>query len=114
MKKKRWLWLAGLVALHASIMASLALGLGYLSAWLASGSQEGERRRPFRSLAFSIRRWRLHIHHWFWAASLLLSNWFLDWHFPHLLTAFLGGVTVHGLTNYRDWHHIFWRRQNDH
>ncbi len=113
MKKKGLLWLPVLVALHASLVAGLALASGYLSAWLASGKKEGERRRPFRSLAFSIHRWQFHLHHWVWATSLLLSNWFLSWHFPRMLTAFLGGVAVHGLASYRDWHHIFWRHRDD-
>jgi len=105
----------GLVGLPL-LCGGLALGCHMFLAWLLSGFLLAKylggkaTSKPGRvpSIAFSLRRHRVHLHHWLICSvtmglTALTGTWFLPW---DSFYGFLGGMTLQGVYCYSDWHRI--------
>ena len=95
----------------ASMLISFELGLSlligyFLAAFLAGPATKQEGR--FKSLIFTIRQYRVHLHHWLLSLTILslavLFNFFVIT--PGIFYGLLGGVMFQGIVNYKDWKKI--------
>lgn len=90
-----------------SFELGLSLLIGYFLATLLAGPATKQEGR-FKSLIFTIRRYRVHLHHWLLSLTILslavLFNFFVIT--PGIFYGLLGGVMFQGIVNYKDWRKI--------
>lgn len=100
----------------ASMLISFELGLslliGYFLATFFAGAATKQQGR-FKSLIFSIRQYRVHVHHWLLSLAILslalVFNFFVI--APVLFYGFLSGITIQGIVNYQDWKQVVMRER---
>jgi len=88
----------------------VALLIGFLAASFFAGEEEGERGRV-GSLRIHVKDYVLHVHHWFYAAAIMVA---LPSNEPHkeVMYGFLAGILVQGLT-YRDFYKLVYRDDSE-
>ena len=90
-------------------LISLELYLGILLGYFLAKLSEGK----VPSVVFKIGDWKLHLHHWFLGAGILISalchNFLPIAPFSY---GILGGLIVQGISCYPDWYRIVVRRKN--
>ena len=84
---------------------------GYFLGKFLAGQETGQSGR-LKSLIFHIGSYRVHLHHWFLGAVLLLSVilFNLALPFPRFSYGFLGGCVIQGIHCYSDWAKILIRK----
>jgi hypothetical protein len=75
---------------------------------VVSGKQEGEQGR-LRSLRFTVGRYTLWLHHWFYSSLVSAACIWIGVRNPYVY-GFLAGGIVQGLT-YRDFYYVFFRTE---
>lgn len=80
--------------------------LGFLTAKFCAGRSSGKQGR-FKSLIFRIRKYKIHIHHWFFSVIILLVLVAADFYQP-LIYGILIGIIIQGLT-YKNFYKIVYR-----
>lgn len=97
------------------IICSLAFLLAYFVTGILSGHATGVRGRV-PSLKFRIKKYTIHLHHWFasFLISLLLVKYYALFGVSEFLFLFGGslGITIHGIKNYKDWKRIIVKEQD--
>lgn len=103
------------VAILSTVVVSIALGylfflsllLGILVCTYISGKSDGERGK-LRSISIPLRRRKIHLHHWFYAACLLIYSFTTGIYLlaPIITYGFLSGFVFQGIYSYSDWHRI--------
>ncbi len=105
-KSKFFLW-ASLTLI--SIEISIGIFIGYFVTKFFSGKQVGHAGR-IRSIIFNISKYQFHLHHWFLSLIILIVatifHLFQFLSLPQFFYAFLGGIIVQGIYNYKDWYKI--------
>jgi hypothetical protein len=78
---------------------------GYYLCKFLSGEKPGKQGK-IKSLIFSFKNWRIHLHHWFLGTVFLLFSIFFDFLvFSQFSLGFLFGIIFQGFT-YPDWYKI--------
>jgi hypothetical protein len=100
----------GIVLGYHIFLASLVSG--FVVAKCLGGKATGKPGR-IPSIAFSLRKHRIHLHHWLissgtMALALLTGTWFFPW---DSFYGFLGGIALQGIYCYHDWHRILFLAQ---
>lgn len=94
----------GAMPMFLSIEFGLSMVMGYFAALFIAGKKTGDRGR-FPSWAFTVKDYRIHLHHWFLSllvlVGALVANVFLteSW----IFFGFIGGVIFQGVLHYEDW-----------
>ena len=106
MKKK-------LITILSIMISSIALGYLFFLSWLLgflickyiSGKSVGERGKV-RSIFVPLRRWEIHLHHWFCATCLLFYSITTGIYLlaPVISYGFLSGFIFQGIYCYSDWY----------
>jgi len=106
-KKPQHLSLGAISVMLISFSLGASLIIGYIVARLVAGSKAKE-RGYFPSIAFSLRGYKIHMHHWLMFASVLIAAVVFQFSvFTHeIFYGFLGGVVIHGITFYEDWRQV--------
>jgi hypothetical protein len=79
--------------------------LGYYLCKFLAGKKPGEQGK-IKSLIFSFKNWKIHLHHWFLGVLFLFFSIYFDFLiFSQFFIGFLVGVIFQGLT-YPDWYRI--------
>lgn len=100
----------------ASMLVSFELGLslliGYFIATFFAGSATKQQGR-LKSLIFTIKQYRIHLHHWLLASTILAFAFVFNFFVlaPVLFYGFLGGVTIQGIFSYQDWKQVVMREK---
>jgi len=88
---------------------SLEIYFGVLSGYFAAKFLSGKIKSP----AFNVGNYRLHLHHWVYGLTILISAiWYQFLPFPQFSFGFLGGVVFQGISSYPDWHRILFKKKN--
>jgi len=97
----------GALPMLISLELGFALLAGYFVAHFVAGKKTSERGR-FPSLAFTVRDWRIHLHHWLVFLGLLIATSIAHFFLfaPFVFYGFLGGVIAQGILHYDDWPRI--------
>lgn len=102
----------GVVSMLISFELGLSLLIGYFLATFFAGAATKQQGR-LKSLIFSIRQYRVHLHHWLLSLAVLslalVFNFFVI--APVLFYGFLGGITIQGIVNYQDWKQVVMRER---
>ena len=89
----------------------LSCAAGFVISHYCGGEESGRPGRV-RSIIIPLRRYELHLHHWFLAtlaaAGRAVQGFFLVR--PELFYGVLGGLVLQGIYCYKDWHRIVRRR----
>ena len=106
-KNPQHLSLGAMSIMLISFSLGASLIIGYVAARLVSGAKAKERGR-FPSIAFSLRGYKIHLHHWLIFTSVLVAALIFQFSvFPHeIFYGFLGGVVIQGVTFYEDWRQV--------
>jgi len=90
-----------------SFEAYLSALFGYFFAKFFSGRRVGQKGK-IKSIAFSIGKYRVHLHHWLLGLGILISAIIFNFYFlsPKISFGFLGGLVFQGVSSYPDWHKI--------
>ncbi|HDL74867.1 MAG TPA: hypothetical protein ENH06_00555 [bacterium] len=101
---KTSIWIASILI---SLQSTLGMILGYFLAKKLSGEKTGEQGR-LKSLGFNFGNYKLHFHHWFLGVAIFIASYFLDISFSSHPIFFggIGGMVVHGVFDYHDWHKV--------
>jgi hypothetical protein len=86
-----------------------ALLIGLFAASFFAGKEEGEKGRV-GSLRIHVKDYVLHVHHWFYAAAIMVA---LPSNEPHkdAMYGFLAGILVQGLM-YRDFYKLVYKDED--
>ncbi|MCH8987098.1 hypothetical protein IIA94_02945 [Patescibacteria group bacterium] len=106
-KNPQHLSLGAISVMLISFSLGMSLIIGYIAARLISGAKTRERGR-FPSIAFTLRGYKIHVHHWLSFASILAAALIFQFSvFTHeIFYGFLGGVVIQGITFYEDWRQV--------
>ena len=90
-----------------SFSLGASLVIGYIAARFIAGSKTKEQGR-FPSIAFTLRGYKIHVHHWLFFSSILVASFIFQFSvFAHeIFYGFLGGVVIQGVTFYEDWRQV--------
>lgn len=98
-------------------LISLEIYFGLLAGYLISkffGGEQAGHPGNVKSIVLNLGKYKFHLHHWVYGAGILASvalfNFSLP--FPQFSYGFLGGLVVHGITSYPDWHKILIKKHN--
>lgn len=95
--------------LFVLMIGSTTFLTAYFATKMFSGQYTGVRGRA-PSWRFKIKRYRIHLHHWFisFLVSLLLVKYYFLFNFTEFVILLGGslGITAHGIKNYHDWKRI--------
>jgi len=104
-----------LIAILSTIVVGIMLGylfllsllLGFLASKYAAGKSAGERGKV-RSIIIPFRRWNIHLHHWLYAACLLVCFYANGIYLltPVITYGFLSGFVFQGIYCYCDWQKV--------
>lgn len=106
-KNPQHLSLGAMSIMLISFSLGASLIIGYIAARFIAGAKAKERGR-FPSIAFSLRGYKIHLHHWLIFTSVLVAALIFQFSvFPHeIFYGFLGGVVIQGVTFYEDWRQV--------
>ena len=99
--------LGALSVMLISFSLGASLIVGYFVARFFAGSKTKEKGR-FPSIAFTVRGYKVHIHHWLSFSSVLAAALIFQFSVftQEIFYGFLGGVVIQGITFYEDWRHV--------
>jgi hypothetical protein len=85
--------------------------VGYVAAKLSSGKKTGVRGRV-KSIVLPVRKYQLHLHHWFLAMVTLIICIVTGFYVitPQLFYGSMCGLVIQGLYCYDDWFHLIKRK----
>lgn len=97
-----------------SLQAFIGALFGYVFTRYLAGRKTGE-KSLFKSLAFNLGDWRVHLHHWFVGAGIVLASILFDFYlpFPKFSYGLFGGMIFQGIVDYGDWYKILSRKKNN-
>jgi hypothetical protein len=108
------------IAVLSILAVSIVLGYLFFLSWLVgvlickyiSGKSIGERGKV-PSIVIPFRRWKIHIHHWFYAGCLLVFCCITSVHLltPIITYGFLAGLVFQGIYSYSDWYRLVIKRR---
>jgi len=89
----------------------LSCAAGFVISRYCGGEKSGRPGRV-RSIIIPLRRYELHLHHWFLATLAAVSSAVQGFFLvrPELFYGVLGGLVLQGIYCYKDWHRIVKRR----
>jgi len=89
--------------------------LSYFATKMVSGPYAGVKGK-LPSWRFKIKKYRIHLHHWFVSliASLLLIKYYFLFSFTQfiILLGIALGIAAHGIKNYSDWRKVISKEQD--
>ena len=102
----------GAVSMLISFELGVSLLIGYFLATFFAGSSTKQQGR-LKSLIFTIKQYRIHLHHWLLAFTILLFAFVFNFFIlaPVLFYGFLGGITIQGIFSYQDWRQVIMREK---
>ena len=106
----------GALPMILSFELGFALIAGYFAAHFFAGEKtSGPNRGNIPSLAFTIRDWRVHLHHWLIFLGIFIGAAIASFFIvsPFAFYGFLGGVIAQGLLHYEDWPHVIKRQEKE-
>ena len=111
-KNPQHLSLGAISVMLISFSLGASLIIGYIAARLVAGTKTKERGR-FPSIEFSLRGYKIHVHHWLSFASVLAAAFIFQFSVfaQEIFYGFLGGVVIQGITYYEDWRQVVKREK---
>ena len=101
-----------LASLYVSLMFALGGMLGFVFGKYVAGKEPGQPGK-IGSLRFSVGRYIIHLHHWFYV-SLGLVIIFVSgvvYFFPIFLLGFVSGFAFQGIYCYNDWYRFVLKKK---
>lgn len=106
-KNPQHLSLGAISVMLISFSLGASLIIGYIVARLIAGSKTKGKGR-FPSIAFTLRGYKIHIHHWLTFSSVLAAALIFQFSIfsTEIFYGFFGGVVFQGITFYEDWRQV--------
>jgi len=106
-KNPRHVSLGALSVMVISFSLGASLIIGYFVARFFAGSKAKEKGR-FPSIAFTVRGYKVHIHHWLSFSSILAAALIFQFSIlpQEIFYGFFGGIVFQGITFYEDWRQV--------